>query len=262
MAEELDKKKVTALSELTTTSDNDLYITGEGGQAPLRKISFGTIAAGILNKLSTWTFNALNTTTKTLTGAINELTSRSQSKRADISSSGDISALLATIISQMTEDAEYYFYGSWTTHSYGYAAHCWRLPYSSSVNRYTGIVVAHDGNAWRFSANSASDISVTKIPQQSEIDELNSNMVIVKSGELNVSSPPNSYTDGTVTYSGFSAVPWIGLTISSGSSASAGMATMTVGVVSRTTTSLTFRIWHGDDTDTRLPTIRWVAIGH
>lgn len=87
-------------------------------------------------------------------------------------------------------------------------------------------------------------------------------MVIVKSGELNVSSPPNSYADGTVTYSGFSETPWIGLTIGSGSSAGAGMGSMTVGVVTRTATSLTFRIWHGDDTVTRTPTIRWVAIGH
>ena len=76
MAEELDKKKVTALSELTTVSDNDIYITGEGGQAPLRKITFATIAEAIKTKLLTWTFNALNTTTKTLTGAINELNAR------------------------------------------------------------------------------------------------------------------------------------------------------------------------------------------
>lgn len=98
--------------------------------------------------------------TKTLETDISTLNSKIRFVRADITSSGNVSSLITTMITQMTVDGEYYFHGTWTMHSYGYSAHCWRRPYSDSVDRYSGVIIAHDGNTWTFSANSTSDVTV------------------------------------------------------------------------------------------------------
>lgn len=101
---------------------------------------------------------------------INELNSKIQFIRADITASGDVSSLITTVIQRMTNEGEYYFHGTWTTHSYGYSAHCWRRPYSDSVNRYCGIIIAHDGNTWTFSANSTSDVTINLSKAISYVD--------------------------------------------------------------------------------------------
>lgn len=75
MADTYSVKKITDLTTKTTTDDTDLYVLGNQGTATMRKITFANLAAKIRDKLTSLTFSALNTSNKTLPGAINELNS-------------------------------------------------------------------------------------------------------------------------------------------------------------------------------------------
>lgn len=66
-------KKITDLTTNSSANDSDLYVLGNQGTATMRKITFSTIASAILNKLTSFTFNSLTTSSKNLPGAVNEL---------------------------------------------------------------------------------------------------------------------------------------------------------------------------------------------
>ena len=70
-------KKITDLTTNPSTNDSDLYVLGNQGTATMRKITFSTIASAILNKLTSFTFNSLTTSSKNLPGAVNELNTNS-----------------------------------------------------------------------------------------------------------------------------------------------------------------------------------------
>lgn len=74
MSEEMGKK-ITDLTENSAPNDEDLFLFGNAGSAILRKIKWSNILIAIKNKIAEWTFNDLNTTEKTLLGAVNELNS-------------------------------------------------------------------------------------------------------------------------------------------------------------------------------------------
>ena len=65
------------ITELTNTTDigNGDYVATDGTQGT-RKISFNNLSGKTLDKLTDKTFSGLNTTAKTVTGAINELNTR------------------------------------------------------------------------------------------------------------------------------------------------------------------------------------------
>lgn len=69
-------KKITDLTTNPSTNDSDLYVLGNQGTATMRKITFSTIASAILNKLTSFTFNSLTTSSKNLPGAVNELNTK------------------------------------------------------------------------------------------------------------------------------------------------------------------------------------------
>lgn len=73
MADEIRKTLITELAEDSSAVDTDLFVVGDQGGSTLRKMTFANLAAAIKDKLAAWTFSALNTTSKTLTGAVNEL---------------------------------------------------------------------------------------------------------------------------------------------------------------------------------------------
>lgn len=75
MPDQYSAKKITELTTKTVSDDTDLYVLGNEGTATMRKITFATIAAAVRDKLTTLTFSSLNTTNKTLPGAVNELNS-------------------------------------------------------------------------------------------------------------------------------------------------------------------------------------------
>lgn len=75
--ETVETKKVTDLAENATVTDEDLFIVGSDGSAALRKVKWKNIITNIGDamkaKIAEWLFADLNTTDKTITGAINEL---------------------------------------------------------------------------------------------------------------------------------------------------------------------------------------------
>ena len=73
MAETYNVMKITELAEKQSSDDTDLFSIGNQGTATMRKITFATIAAAIRDKLTSLTYSSLNTSNKTLPGAINEL---------------------------------------------------------------------------------------------------------------------------------------------------------------------------------------------
>lgn len=73
MSDTYTSKKVTDLTENTSVSDTDLMLVGNAGTANLRRITFANVAAKIKEKIASWAYDTLNTTNKTLPGAINEL---------------------------------------------------------------------------------------------------------------------------------------------------------------------------------------------
>ena len=69
----MSTKKITDFTEKTSVEDSDLFLAGNQGTSSLRKLTFSNILNGIKNKFTSWTFNGLATTDKTLIGAVNEV---------------------------------------------------------------------------------------------------------------------------------------------------------------------------------------------
>ena len=70
---EITTKTVTELDEKTVPADTDLFMAGDAGTATLKKFKWSNLLVDIKTKITEWTFNALETTDKTITGAINSL---------------------------------------------------------------------------------------------------------------------------------------------------------------------------------------------
>lgn len=73
LAETIETKKVTDLTEKTSPVDADLFTVGDDGTATLKKIKWSNLLTAIKKKIAEWTFDTLNTTDKTLPGGLNEL---------------------------------------------------------------------------------------------------------------------------------------------------------------------------------------------
>ena len=76
MSDNYSVKKITELTAKTSADDSDIYVLGNAGSATMRRITFANLASAIKEKLKTLTVSTLNTSNKTLPGAINELNSR------------------------------------------------------------------------------------------------------------------------------------------------------------------------------------------
>ena len=75
MAGEIVTKKITELEENTTIDDADILMAGDKGTNALKRFTIGAFLTAIKAKLAAWTFDTLQTTSKTLPGAVNELNS-------------------------------------------------------------------------------------------------------------------------------------------------------------------------------------------
>ena len=73
MATENIYKRITDLTEKTNSADSDLLMVGHEGTAEFRRIKWSNVLNNIKAKLNTWLFDGLNTTSKTLVGAVNEV---------------------------------------------------------------------------------------------------------------------------------------------------------------------------------------------
>ena len=71
--EMITTKTVVDLAEKTSPVDTDLFMAGDAGSAALKKFKWSNLLAAIKTKIAAWTFETLNTSNKTIVGAVNEL---------------------------------------------------------------------------------------------------------------------------------------------------------------------------------------------
>lgn len=76
MADAYTGKKITEITENTSGDDTDLMVVGNRGTSVMRRFTFANLAAYIRDKLTSLTFSSLNTSSKTLPGAINEVNNK------------------------------------------------------------------------------------------------------------------------------------------------------------------------------------------
>ena len=74
--EMITTKTVVDLDEKTTPVDMDLFVIGNAGTATLKKLKWSSMLAAIKTKIAEWTFQTLNTSDKTIPGALNELNNK------------------------------------------------------------------------------------------------------------------------------------------------------------------------------------------
>ena len=74
--EMITTKTVVDLDEKTTPADTDLFMAGNAGTATLKKLKWSSMLAAIKTKIAEWTFQTLNTSDKTIPGALNELNNK------------------------------------------------------------------------------------------------------------------------------------------------------------------------------------------
>lgn len=67
----INTKNILTVDDATTISDNDTLFVGQNSQ--LKQIDYDLLADAILNKISSKSYSELDTTAKTLIGAIDEL---------------------------------------------------------------------------------------------------------------------------------------------------------------------------------------------
>lgn len=75
--EMITTKTVVDLAEKTSPVDTDLFMAGDAGSAALKKFKWSNLLAAIKTKIAAWTFETLNTSDKTIVGAVNELNNNS-----------------------------------------------------------------------------------------------------------------------------------------------------------------------------------------
>ena len=74
--EMITTKTVVDLAEKTSPVDTDLFMAGDAGSAALKKFKWSNLLAAIKTKIAAWTFETLNTSDKTIVGAVNELNNK------------------------------------------------------------------------------------------------------------------------------------------------------------------------------------------
>lgn len=76
--EMITTKTVVDLAEKTSPVDTDLFMAGDAGSAALKKFKWSNLLAAIKTKIAAWTFETLNTSDKTIVGAVNELNNKTE----------------------------------------------------------------------------------------------------------------------------------------------------------------------------------------
>ena len=101
-------KKITELEENTTIDDTDILMAGDKGTNALKRFTIGAFLTAIKAKLAAWTFDTLQTTSKTLPGAVNELNSNTFKIRGNLNSGMAIENLKSGLYSAITDLPDWY----------------------------------------------------------------------------------------------------------------------------------------------------------
>lgn len=159
--------KFTDYTEKTEPVDTDLALIYDTPAKVNKKFTFGNLWKWIAKKIVSEGISQLDTTNKTIPGAINELNSNLKAKTKNISqsASNDIESLINLIISNIKgqNNGIFNICGSWKDHPKGYSAIVQKIVYDQSSIKISGIIFSLDGNGWNFTSHITNDETITKI---------------------------------------------------------------------------------------------------
>lgn len=159
--------KFTDYTEKTEPVDTDLALIYDTPAKVNKKFTFGNLWKWIAKKIVSEGISQLETTNKTIPGALNELNSNLQAKTKNISQqeSDDIKSLINLIISNVKgqNNGIFNICGSWKNHIKGYSAIVQKIVYDQSSIKISGIIFSLDGNGWNFTSHITNDETITKI---------------------------------------------------------------------------------------------------
>lgn len=160
--------KFTDYTEKTEPVDTDLALIYDTPAKVNKKFTFGNLWKWIAKKIVSEGISQLDTTNKTIPGAINELNSNLQAKTKNISQqeSDDIESLINLIISYIRwqNNGIFNICGSWKNHIKGYSAIVQKIVYEDKLSiKISGIIFSFDGNGWNFTSHITNNEIITKI---------------------------------------------------------------------------------------------------
>lgn len=159
--------KFTDYTEKTEPVDTDLALIYDTPAKVNKKFTFGNLWKWIAKKIVSEGISQLDTTNKTIPGAINELNSNLKAKTKNISqsASNDIESLINLIIFNIKgqNNGIFNICGSWKDHPKGYSAIVQKIVYDQSSIKISGIIFSLDGNGWNFTSHITNDETITKI---------------------------------------------------------------------------------------------------
>ena len=160
-------KMLGSFDQKSAPEDNDLLVEYDASASKVKNVKFGGVWNWIVKKLTSAVINELQTSSKNVVGAINELNSNLQTKTKNISQqeSDDIESLINLIISNTKgqNNGIFNICGSWKNHIKGYSAIVQKIVYDQSSIKISGIIFSFDGNGWNFTSHITNDETITKI---------------------------------------------------------------------------------------------------
>lgn len=160
-------KMLGSFDQKSAPEDNDLLVEYDASASKVKNVKFGGVWNWIVKKLTSAVINELQTSSKNVVGAINELNSNLQAKTKNISQqeSDDIKSLINLIISNTKgqNNGIFNICGSWKNHTKGYSAIVQKIVYDQSSIKISGIIFSLDGNGWNFTSHITNDETITKI---------------------------------------------------------------------------------------------------
>lgn len=160
-------KMLGSFDQKSAPEDNDLLVEYDASASKVKNVKFGGVWNWIVKKLTSAVINELQTSSKNVVGAINELNSNLQAKTKNISQSesNDIESLINLIISNIKgqNNGIFNICGSWKNHPRGYSAIVQKIVYDKSSIKISGIIFSLDGNGWNFTSHINNDETITKI---------------------------------------------------------------------------------------------------
>ena len=161
-------KMLGSFDQKSAPEDNDLLVEYDASASKVKNVKFGGVWNWIVKKLTSAVINELQTSSKNVVGAINELNSNLQAKTKNISQqeSDDIESLINLIISYIRwqNNGIFNICGSWKNHPKGYSAIVQKIVYEDKLSiKISGIIFSLDGNGWNFTSHITNDETITKI---------------------------------------------------------------------------------------------------
>ena len=160
-------KMLGSFDQKSAPEDNDLLVEYDASASKVKNVKFGGVWNWIVKKLTSAVINELQTSSKNVVGAINELNSNLQAKTKNISQqeSNDIESLINLIISNIRwqNNGIFNICGSWRNHLKGYSAIVQKIVYDQLSIKISGIIFSFDGNGWNFTSHITNGEIITKI---------------------------------------------------------------------------------------------------